>query len=299
MKKIYFYLLICLLTGLNFVNAQVATNNCNNSLLTAQNKNFGNFEAGDDNISPLTAGSDLHPRLQLNGSYQIVSNVSQLGGGGYLNIKPFDGGSFLAAHTSTTTTDRIWFSNMTVNPGDSYSFCVNTTLLKNLSDGSNFIVGLYANGEEIGRGRVTFNWTEICGIFTVPEEVNCVELSLRDPVKGLFFLAIDGISIKNNTPFMGVKMSNPNNIFNSSSFKMYSNPANNNVTIQLPATIQTNATITITNAAGKMVYNKTVNKAGTQNLQHIPEVSNLSSGLYFVTINTDGRITNQKLVIAH
>lgn len=67
--------------------------------------------------------------------------------------------------------------------------------MKNLGDGADYILGLYVNGQSIGTGRVTFDWTQICGTFTVPDGVTTIELSIRDPKKGLFFVAIDDICL--------------------------------------------------------------------------------------------------------
>ena len=169
------------------------TNDC--PITTTGSGYYGGFEAGANNITPTTGGSDLYNGLPRNGSYQIVQNVGQLGGGGYLNITPRSGSFFLAAHTSNNENDRIWYTTKTVVPGQTYSFCAAVTLLKNLGGGANFIVGIYANGVEIGRGRVTFDWTNICGTYTVPAGVTTVVFSIRDPKKGLFFLAIDDICI--------------------------------------------------------------------------------------------------------
>ncbi|GEO08609.1 hypothetical protein SAE01_11050 [Segetibacter aerophilus] len=148
---------------------------------------------GFENVSG--KNSDLYEGLPRNGSYQIVQNVGQLGGGGYLNIQPRSGNSFLAAHTSNTETDRVYFTTIDVKPGATYNFCANVTLLKNLGDGANYILGVYANGVQIGEGRVTFDWTQICGSYIVPSNTKSVTFSIQDPQKGLFFVALDGICI--------------------------------------------------------------------------------------------------------
>jgi hypothetical protein len=96
----------------------------------------------------------------------------------------------------------VWYSNVTLTPGKTYSFCAAVTLLKNLGNGARYILGVYANGKEIGTGRVTFDWTQICGTFTVPANGK-VELSIRDPKKGLFFVAIDDICLKEVVPIVG------------------------------------------------------------------------------------------------
>jgi hypothetical protein len=80
-----------------------------------------------------------------------------------------------------------------------------------------------------------------------------------------------------------------------SAFKIYPNPANNNlVKISLPNTIQ-KATITISNTLGQKVYSKKVqdiyNKAETIN------TSNFKTGIYFVTVNTKNGKATKKLLI--
>ncbi|MCY7422056.1 MAG: T9SS type A sorting domain-containing protein [Chitinophagaceae bacterium] len=164
---------------------------CTGNLITAPAGYYGGFEAGANNISSTTAGSDLYNRLPRNGSYQIVNNVSEPGGGGYLNIQPHSGNYFLATHTSNRVGDRIWYTTVSVTPGATYNFCTYVTLLKNLGSGADFIIGLYVNGTSIATGRVSFDWTSICGSYTVPAGVTSIELSVRDPKKGLFFAALD------------------------------------------------------------------------------------------------------------
>jgi hypothetical protein len=159
---------------------------------------FGGFEAAV-NFSATTAGSDLYNGLPRNGSYQVVKKVADLGGGGYLNITPHSGNWFLASHTSNNPSERVWYSNVTgLTPGGKYSFCAAVTLLKNLGNGAVYLLGVYSNGVQIGEGRVTFDWTNICGTFTAPANGK-VELSIRDPKKGLFFVALDDICLSKAT----------------------------------------------------------------------------------------------------
>ncbi len=172
---------------------------CANNVLTSSAGYYGGFEANSSNISFTTAGSDLYNGLPRNGSYQIVQNVSQLGGGGYLNIQPRSGNYFLASHTSNNLNERVWYANVNVIPGATYQFCAAVTLLKNLGGGADYELGLYANGVSIAQTRVTFSWTDMCGSFTVPAGVTNIELSIRDPKKGLFFVAIDDICLTNTS----------------------------------------------------------------------------------------------------
>jgi hypothetical protein len=159
---------------------------------------YGGFESAI-NFSATTGGSDLYNGLPRNGSYQVVKSVSDLSGGGYLNITPHSGNWFLASHTSNDASERVWYSKVEgLTPGATYSFCAAVTLLKNLGSGAKYLLGVYANGVEIGEGRVTFDWTNICGTFTAPANGK-VELSIRDPKKGLFFVAIDDICLSRAT----------------------------------------------------------------------------------------------------
>ncbi|MDQ6815263.1 MAG: SpaA isopeptide-forming pilin-related protein, partial [Bacteroidota bacterium] len=164
---------------------------------TSTNGYYGGFEAGAANFGS-NAGSDLYNRLPRDGSYEVVKSAGDLGGGGYLNIQPKSGSYFLAAHTSNNENDRVWYTKVNVIPGQIFNFCASVTLLKNLGNGAQYLLGIYANGTQIGIGRVTFDWTQICGTYIVPEGVTTLELSIRDPKKGLFFVAIDDICITHN-----------------------------------------------------------------------------------------------------
>ncbi|GEO10026.1 hypothetical protein SAE01_25220 [Segetibacter aerophilus] len=184
---------------------------CVGNILTNASGHYGGFESGGSSISSTTAASDLYNGLPRNGSYQVVKSVNDLSGGGYLDIHPRTGNYFLAAHTSNDETDRVWYTKISVVPGATYNFCTYVTLLKNLGDGANYVLGLYANGTSIGTGRVTFDWTQICGTFKVPAGVTTLELSIRDPKKGLFFVAIDDICITSTPP---VSLSLGNQVWN-------------------------------------------------------------------------------------
>ena len=186
--------------GFYSIPAPPPTTGCPGNMTTCNSGYYGGFEAGGSNLSSTTGGSDLYNGLPRNGSYQIVQSVDELGGGGYLDIHPRSGSYFLASHTSNDESDRIWYTKVAVTPGQTVNFCAAVTLLKNLGNGAEFILGVYANGTQIGTGRVTFDWTQICGTYTVPAGVTSLELSLRDPKKGLFFVAIDDICITTTPP---------------------------------------------------------------------------------------------------
>ena len=73
--------------------------------------------------------------------------------------------------------------------------------------------------------------------------------------------------------------------------KVYPNPTQNTLNIQLPSTI-TSANVTITDASGRNVYNAEL----TGNTQSI-DVSSLNQGLYFVQINNGEISTTKKVII--
>jgi len=173
------------------VNIPDATVSCTANCTFDNGTYYGGFEGGSKSV-----GSTLSYGLPRNGSYEVVKSVNDLGGGGYLNIKPHSGSYFLASHTSNNVADKIWASTVPVTPGKTYNFCAYVTLLKNLGNGANFVLRLYAGNQAIGsETRVTFDWTQMCGTFTVPANVNTLEFSIRDPKKGLFFVAIDDICL--------------------------------------------------------------------------------------------------------
>lgn len=72
---------------------------------------------------------------------------------------------------------------------------------------------------------------------------------------------------------------------------VYPNPADNNLNIQLPSSIET-AEVVITDALGRQVYASTLNAA----VKTI-DVSKLNKGMYFVTISNDVYSTTKNVVV--
>lgn len=241
----------------------VSTNSCG---FTNGSTYFGGFEGGTASISNTgatgTASSDLSYGLPRNGSYEIVHSVNELGGGGYLNVQPHSGNYFLAAHTSNDVNDKIWSSKMTVVPGTTYHFCTYVTLLKNLGNGANFILGLYANGIQIGTGRVTSSWTQICGDYQVPLGVTTVEFSIQDPKKGLFFVAIDDICVTQTQSLAPVITSNQIEMTSDRllepalgelTVKTFPNPSASNFEIYIRSASSAPVTVRVIDAMGRAV----------------------------------------------
>ncbi|AWH86250.1 hypothetical protein HYN59_14525 [Flavobacterium album] len=80
--------------------------------------------------------------------------------------------------------------------------------------------------------------------------------------------------------------------FNANGFVLYPNPASSKVTLQMQNSTATNAGVTVTDVLGKTVLKTTVTGA-----QSDLDVSSLKSGVYFITLNADGKLATQKLVI--
>lgn len=74
-------------------------------------------------------------------------------------------------------------------------------------------------------------------------------------------------------------------------FTIYPNPASGSVSILLNTTV-TSSEIVIVDVLGKIVQTKTINSN-----QSDLDISNLKSGIYFITINNEGMKTTKKLVI--
>ena len=278
--------------------ASFSQSDCTGNVLTNSNGYYGGFESGGSSISATSAGSDLYNGLPRNGSYQIVQNISQLGGGGYLPIKPRTGSYFLAAHTSNTESDRIWYANVKVQPGMTYNFCTYVTLLKNLGGGANFIVGLYINGTEITTGRVNFNWTSLCGTYTVPQGVTNVELSIRDPKKGLFFLALDDICFSPLTK-PSDRGINPNTTLKDldSRINVYPNPSLKNINLNIVSVNNCSTNVFIIDQCGRVVLSKKITLTKGSNLINLNDNITIIPGAYFVQSIVDGRILTSRFIV--
>ena len=257
---------------------------------------YGGFEAGSGNF-PAGTGSDLYNGLPRNGSYQVVQNVNQLGGGGYLNIQPRSGSWFLASHTSNNSTERIWYSKFAVTPGQKYSFCAAVTLLKNLGNGAVFLVGVYANGVQIGEGRVGFNWTNICGDFTVPAGVTTLEFSIRDPKKGLFFLAIDDICITKTSAFKQALALTADVADTKNAVSIYPNPTTRFAKLNISTVKAATAEVRIINMTGNVVYRVTKKLNIGYNSISLNNLPEYGVGLYQVQVIMEDKVYNQQLLI--
>ena len=81
-----------------------------------------------------------------------------------------------------------------------------------------------------------------------------------------------------------------------SKMKLFPNPTSGSVTINLLSKVQGDATLTVTNLMGQLVYNQTVNlEYGATQL--MIDCSDFTSGFYLVNISTNTGTTTQKLIV--
>ncbi len=76
--------------------------------------------------------------------------------------------------------------------------------------------------------------------------------------------------------------------------KVYPNPANDKLTIQLDNTMEGKAMVEILDLTGKLIYSSTIN--ADFKLQTI-DISKVSKGIYYLRISNNNTTNNQKLVI--
>ena len=197
MKKFTFIGLLILISCFAFGQ------NCERNLLIDGNgKYYGGFEAGSNNFSSTTGHTDLTYGSN-HGAYQIVDDVNNAGGGGYLNIQPHSGNYFMLIHTDDS---RLWYTTVSVTPGDTYSFCAYIASAKD-DPRAGFEVRLRVKAGStttvIGSAIAPHGvWSQVCGTYKVPAGVTSIELQIVDPFpNGISnFLALDDICFRNTTP---------------------------------------------------------------------------------------------------
>ncbi len=96
------------------------------------------------------------------------------------------------------------------------------------------------------------------------------------------------ISVNTNV-FVGISESTLN-----SSFSIYPNPANNNLSVMLTNTSSENVTVRIFNNIGQLV--KTINLGNTTDINKQIDISDLSSGIYMVKTTIGNASASKKLI---
>lgn len=87
----------------------------------------------------------------------------------------------------------------------------------------------------------------------------------------------------------------PENLL-SDAFTLYPNPSTGEFTLSFNESINGTATVTIMNTTGKQLYSQVININKAAQTESI-SISNISSGLYFIKVETANGISVQKLVI--
>ncbi len=251
---------------------------------------------GFENITGTNQFSDLSNGLNLAGSYQVIQSTSQLSNSGFLNVHPQTGDYFLAAYTSKKNTDRVWYATLMVKPNEIYNFCASVALLKGQSDDPNNLPGLYANGKLLASGKVTSDWSRLCGSYTVPAGVTSVEFSIRNSKKGSFYNAIDDICISLPVPMADrTALVDTKPLVNSVS--LFPNPASKYFLLNVNALREGDADVRIVDGMGKLVATQKNRVVSGLNVIRFNDISNVRPGNYFVQIVTGGMLYNQKLIV--
>ena len=196
MKKFTLSAVLILLAFFSF-----GQQNCPGNILTDSHGYYGGFESGNYNFTSTTGHTDLSYGSN-HGAYQIVDDVNNAGGGGYLDIKPHSGNYFMLIHTDDS---RLWYTAVSVTPGATYSFCAYIASAKH-DPTAGFEVRLRVKagstttviGSYIAKQGV---WSQVCGTYTVPANVTSIELQIVDPFPdGISnFLALDDICFRNTS----------------------------------------------------------------------------------------------------
>lgn len=83
-----------------------------------------------------------------------------------------------------------------------------------------------------------------------------------------------------------------------SSLNAYPNPANTNVNVNFSVTESANVEMTVVSVTGDVVYNNNFGSIAAGKYSKNINVSELSNGVYFYTLNVNGNVTTKKLVIS-
>ncbi|MEL1242661.1 T9SS type A sorting domain-containing protein [Flavobacterium sp. DGU11] len=154
------------------------------------------------------------------------------------------------------------------------------------------------NGSEV---EFRFTGIELPGTNNEPESHGFIEYRIKPKANveiGDVFEAQAGIYfdfnpvVNTNSITTTIMDTAGNNDFNAGGFVMYPNPASSKVTLEMQSGTANNASVTVTDVLGKIIVKTTVHAT-----QSDIDVSSLKSGVYFITLNADGKLATKKLVI--
>lgn len=155
-----------------------------------------------------------------------------------------------------------------------------------------------AIGQNIVNGNLNITWQQD---FYAGSEIKEQSVAVAGNESNIYYLkvAADSLGIYNNTVEIpqGLWIDHTGIADNTlSAMKLYPNPANNNVNVEVASTENTNGLMTITNLMGQVVSSQSVALNNGNNLVNV-NISNLTSGIYMLSIKTNKGTSTQKLVV--
>ena len=216
-----------------------------------------------------------------------------------------------AVLVATGATSYIWntglpFASLTVSPSILTSYTVNAIDTYNCPHSASVTVAVNQNpnvtatvnravickGESIvltAGGASTYSWTN-------PSSTNAT-LSITPPADITYVYTVNGVDANgcSATATVSVKVNKCTGITESnedvSFITLFPNPASDVFTIRSVSDID----VSIVNELGKIIKTLHLNSGNGHQL----DVSDLASGIYFITGNNAGQLINQKLVVTH
>lgn len=178
---------------------------------------------------------------------------------------------------TTTQAYNVTIESPVAGITEDTTICVNHTFVLKANTGyASYLwstggntASLQVNGEQIGSGNqntYTVTVTDVNGCTTVASSTVTVEACLAIPERL------------------------------TSTFTLYPNPNTGEFNISFNETLKGNATVTILNATGSELFNKVIKISQAAQVESF-NVSNLSSGIYFIKVDTNNGSTVQKLII--
>jgi len=219
--------------------------------------NLGNFNASVSISSNIPAGG-----YELGKTYQVVVTSSSFGA----NERGFE---ITAENNATDKVGVFSISDNTNTLTDSFGYFVSQTLAG--SEGVNSW-GFDWTAPNTDKGNITFYAAAVVG----NKDSNGDTTTTNTQV------SFDTLSIG------GVLGINESQLLN---FNMFPNPSNNQATLQLPSGIN-NAKVKIFDYLGKTLLEKNISS-----LDKTIDLSDLTSGIYFVRVQNDTKVGTKKLII--
>jgi hypothetical protein len=163
------------------------------------------------------------------------------------------------------------------------------------NDSNPIDIGYSLNDTSLGVLAASFppvpftTWTLYTVVFT--PSLNAAYITLKAEPTTYGWNHIDNLQLTNGT---AVEEENPN----ASELITYPNPANDKINISFPATASENVTIQIHSIKGETVFAEE-NKSTAPITNYQLPVTNLTNGIYFLSLQTDEKLITKKIVVNH